>query len=81
MIEEAKELLNNGKKSLDALLREKAYSDVAMTLKEKGIDMNDVDDEDVEALVSAKVDDMRNGIKGFATGTAFAFIFSAVTGF
>lgn len=76
-----KEILNDGKRSLDALVREKAYAQVAEALQEKGININDVSDEDVESLVKAKTDDMMNGIKGFATGTAFALVISAVTGF
>ena len=81
MIETSKEIYNEGKKSLDTLLREKAYLQVTEALGAKGINVNDVSDEDVEALVAAKTDDMMNGIKGFATGTAFALLISAVTGF
>ncbi len=80
MIETTKEYINEGKKSLDTLLREKAYDDVKEVLQEKGIDINNVSDEDVEALVAAKADDMMNGIKGFAKGTAFALIVTAVIG-
>jgi len=81
MIETATTFLNDGKKSLNALLREKAYVDVTAKLKENGIDINEVSDEDIETLVAAKVEDMNNGIKGFATGTAFALVLSMVTGF
>ena len=81
MIETTKELLNDGKKSLDTLLREKAYSQVTEVLRKKGININEVSDEDVESLVKAKSDDMMNGIKGFGVGTAFALAISLVTGF
>ena len=81
MIETSKDLYNEGKKSLDTLLREKAYTQVTEALSAKDIDINDVSDEDVEALVAAKTYDMMNAIKGFATGTAFALLISAVTGF
>jgi len=74
-------VLNEGKKSLNALLREKAYDEVSEKLSDEGIDIQNVDNEDVEALVAARVDDMMNGIKGFAMGTAFALLFSTVVGF
>ncbi len=74
-------LLDEGKKSLNVLLREKAYNEVVEKLENEGIDVKNVADEDVEALVAARVDDMMNGIKGFAVGTAFALLFSAVVGF
>ena len=80
MIETTKELINDGKKSLETLLREKAYTEVSVTLSEKGIDINNVSDEDIESLVAAKADDMMNGIKGFAKGTVFALLISAITG-
>ena len=74
-------IMDSGKKSLDTLLREKAYIEVTAVLKEKGIDINEVADDDVEALVAAKVTEKSNAIKGFATGTAFALLISAITGF
>ena len=73
-------LLEEGKKSLDTLLREKAYSDVVEKLADKGINIKEVADTDVEALVAAKVNDMKNGIKSFAVGGAFALLFSSVIG-
>ena len=80
MINTTKELYNDGKKSLETLLREKAYSDMQEDLKEKGIDINSVSDEDIENLVAAKAQDMMNGIKGFGIGTAFAIAISLLTG-
>lgn len=80
MLDKTKEIYKDGKKSLDSLLREKAYSEVKESLEEKGIDIESVSDEDVESLVAAKVDDMKNGIKGFGVGTAFAFAISIMTG-
>ncbi len=74
-------LINEGKKSLNTLLREKAYTEVVEKLTQEGIVVEDVQDEDIEALVAAKVDDMMNGIKGFAAGTAFAILFSSIVGF
>ncbi len=81
MTHTATTLLDEGKKSLNVLLREKAYNEVVEKLSDEGIDIKNVADEDVEALVAARVDDMMNGIKGFAAGTAFALLFSAVVGF
>ncbi len=80
MIEKAEKIYTDGKKSLESLLHEKAYSDVQKNLKEKGIDINDVSDEDIENLVAAKAQDMMNGIKGFGVGTAFAVAISLFTG-
>ena len=80
MVDQAQKIYNDGKKSLETLLREKAYSDMQNNLKDKGIDINDVSDEDIENLVAAKVEDMMNGIKGFGVGTAFAIAVSLVTG-
>lgn len=80
MLDKTKEIYKDAKKSLDSLLREKAYSEVKESLEEKGIDIESVSDEDVESLVAAKVDDMKNSIKGFGVGTAFAFAISIMTG-
>lgn len=74
-------LLDEGKKSLDALLREKAYDEVVEKLRQEGISVENVKDEDIEALIAARVSDMMNSIKGFAAGTAFALLFIAVVGF
>lgn len=80
MLDSATELINEGKKSLETLLREKAYEDVSSELDTRGIDINTVNDEDIEALVQAKVEDMHKGIKGFAYGSAFAILISSITG-
>lgn len=81
MIEKAESIYEDGKKSLESLLREKAYSEVQESLTEKGIDINDVSDVDIEALVAAKTEDMINAIKGFGAGAAFAIAISILTGF
>lgn len=70
----------DGKKSLETLLREKALNEVQEVLSEKGIEIDDVSDEDIEALVAAKVQDKMNGIKGFAMGSVFAFAVSLFIG-
>lgn len=80
MIDTTKELYNDGKRSLKSLLRERAYSEVKAHLEEKGININDVSDDDIENLVAAKTQDMMNGIKGFGVGTAFAIAISLLTG-
>ena len=80
MLEQTNRVIESGKKSLRSLLREKAFGEVAGELKSRGIDIGEVDDEDVEALVQARVDDMYSGIKGFAVGSAFAVLLSAVMG-
>jgi len=80
MIEASTEIYKDSKKSLESLLRERAYKQVEEKLKKKGIDINVVVDSDIEALVAAKVSDMHNGIKGFGIGTAFAIAVSLITG-
>ena len=80
MINQTEKIYNDGKKSLESLLREKAYSEVQKNLENKAIDINNVSDEDIENLVAAKAEDMMNGIKGFGVGTAFAIAISLITG-
>ena len=80
MIDTTKKLYNDGKRSLESLLRERAYSEVKAHLEEKSININDVSDDDIENLVAAKAQDMMNGIKGFGVGTAFAIAISLLTG-
>lgn len=70
----------NGKKSLESLLRKKAYSKVEESLKEKGINIDTLSEEDVEVLVAATIEDMKHGIKGFGVGTAFMLAVSLLTG-
>jgi hypothetical protein len=73
--------IDEGKKSLEALLREKAYEEVATSLKNEGIDIAAVSDEDIEALVAEKVKDMSSTLKGVAIGSVGAIVLSAVLGF
>ncbi|MDQ7060901.1 MAG: hypothetical protein Q9M43_07070 [Sulfurimonas sp.] len=80
MVDKVEKIYTDSKKSLESLLHEKAYSDVQMNLEDKGIDINNVSDEDIETLVAAKAQDMMNGIKGFGVGTAFAVAISLFTG-
>jgi len=74
------DIYEDGKKSLNILLKEKAYDEVKELLKEKGIDINDVSDDDIEVLVAQKVKDMENGLKGFGIGAAFTLALSILTG-
>ena len=80
MVDQAQKIYNDSKKSLESLLREKAYSEVQQNLENKGIDIESVSDEDIENLVAAKAQDMTNSIKGFGVGTAFAMAISLFTG-
>ncbi len=80
MIEQVEKVYASGKKSLESLLREKAYSEVENSLRDKNIDIERVSEEDIENLVAAKAQDMMNGIKGFGVGTAFAIAFSLLIG-
>ncbi len=81
MINTTTTLLDEGKKRLDTLLREKAYNDVAEKLSDAGIDITDVADTDIEALVAERAKEMKNGIKNFAAGGVFALLLSSVIGF
>ena len=81
MLELTDNLYNDGKKSLESLLRKQAFKEVQEALEAKGIDINDVSDEDIEKLVAAKAQDKMTDIKGFAKGTAFALVLSYVIGF
>jgi hypothetical protein len=78
--EKAGKIYSDGKRSLEELLREKAYTDVKESLEEKGININDVGDEDIETLVAAKTKDMISNLKGFGWGSAFALALSAFIG-
>ena len=80
MLDKTKKVYTDGKKSLETLLREKAYSEVQESLKEKGINIDDVSEEDIETLVAAKTLDMKNGIKGFGIGSLFAMAVSLLIG-
>ncbi len=80
MIHTATTLLDEGKKSLDTLLREKAYDDIAEKLEENGIDIDKVTEADIEVLVAERVNEMRNGIKNFAMGGAVALLISSLIG-
>ena len=73
-------MMNKGKRSLDTLLREKAYSDITENLEENGINIHEVSDADIEALVAERVNEMRNGIKSFAVGGAVALLISSLIG-
>ena len=80
MVDQAQKIYKDSKKSLESLLREKAYSDVKKNLEGKDIDIDSVSDEDFENLVAAKTQDMLSGIKGFGVGTAVAVAISLITG-
>jgi hypothetical protein len=80
MIKQTTQLIEDGKKDLITLLREKAYADIELELKSRHIDIDVVEDEDVEALVQAKVDDMQNSIKGFAAGSTLTLLLSSLIG-
>ena len=80
MIKTAESIYDSGKESLESLLRKKAYSDVQENLEEKGIDINQVSDEDIEVLVAAKAEDMTNEIKGLGKGLAFSIALFLLTG-
>lgn len=73
--------IDEGKKSLDTLLREKAYEEVMESLKAEGIDPSQVSDEDIEILVAQKGEDMKSTLKGVAIGSVGALILSSVLGF
>jgi len=71
---------NEGKKSLDEILREKAYSEVKEVLQEKGIDINKISDADIESLVAEKINDTQNTLKGTLLGALGTIAISLVIG-
>lgn len=73
--------IDEGKKSLDTLLREKAYEEVATSLKNEGIDIASVSDEDIEILIAEKVKDTTSTLKGVAIGSVGALVLSSILGF
>jgi len=81
MINSAESIIDQGKKSLETLLREKAYEEVREVLNEQGIAIESVSDTDVEALVAERVKEKRDGMKNMAIGGAFALLLSSVIGF
>jgi len=70
--------LSKGKKSLNELLRNKAFEDVAKILEDKGIDINEIDENDLEELVAAKASDMKTGLKGIVAGGTFVALLEAL---
>lgn len=80
MVEKTQKIYEDSKKSLQTLLREKAYSEIKENLEDQGINIDDMNDEDVESLVAAKVQDKETALKGFGTGAAIAIAFSLLTG-
>lgn len=76
----AEQTYKDTKKSLETLLREKAYSEVQKSLKDQGVDIENVSDEDIESLVAAKINDMKNNLKGFGAGAAFTLALSLFIG-
>ena len=80
MLNTATTLFNEGKKSLNTLLREKAYSDVAENLSDKGIEIKDVNDTDIETLVADREKEIQNGIKDFTKGGLVTLALSLMLG-
>ncbi len=80
MLEDVEKVYESGKKSLESLVRERAYVEVKAVLAEKGIDVNKVNNEDIEVLVAAKVEDMQNVLKGVGAGIIFSLAISLLTG-
>jgi len=81
MINSTESIIDQGKKSLEALLRKKAYEEVREVLNEQAIAIESVSDVDVEALVAERVKEKKDGMKNMAIGGAFALLLSSVIGF
>ena len=80
MLQEVEKVYESGKRSLESLLRERAYSEVKEVLAQKGIDINQVSDEDIQTLVAAKITDMQNTLRGVGVGVALSLAISMLTG-
>jgi len=73
-------LLNEGKKSLETLMRESAYNEVVSYLQEQGIEVEKLETQELEALVSARVAEKKEGLKGFAKGAGWTLLLSMFLG-
>ena len=80
MVDTAENIYESGKRSLESILREKAYSEVKEILDDKGININSVSDEDIEVLVATKVEDMIHTLKDLGYAAAFAVALSSLMG-
>jgi len=81
MIDSVEIMIDHGKKSLETLLREKAYDEVRKLLEKHGVEINDVSDTDVEALVAERIKEKKDGMKNMAKGGVFALFLSSFIGF
>lgn len=70
--------IDSGKRSLDSILKEKAYKQVEDYLKSNDIDINAIDEEDLEALVDARAKEMQSTLKGIAIGGVFVALVEAL---
>ena len=80
MIDNIEKVYKKSKKGLETLLRERAYLEIENALKEKGIKIDDVNDEDIESLLASSVDEMKKSIKGFGAGALASILFSLAIG-
>ena len=63
--------IEKSKQSLDSILRRKAFVDLKESLAERGIDITEIEETDLEELIASKVSEMNSGLKGFAVGGLF----------
>jgi len=74
-------MLEKGKKQLDTIMREKAYQEIKEAFEKQGIDIKNVADEDIEALMQDKIKNMKSTAKGVGIGIGVGLLISAITGF
>lgn len=74
-------MLEKGKKSLETIMREKAYQEIKEGLAKEGIDIKDVAQEDIEILMQEKIQNMKSTAKGVGIGIGVGLLISAITGF
>ncbi len=80
MLSRLNKVYSDAKVSLESYRRKKAYTSVQRILKEKGIALNDVSDEDIEHLVAAKIEDWKNERKGMEKSTILLIAIFLLTG-
>jgi len=62
-------------------MREKAYQEIKEAFTKQGIDIKNVADEDIEALMQDKIKNMKSTAKGVGIGIGVGLLISAITGF
>ncbi len=77
----SRRIYKNGKRTLDDTLREKAYNSLKQELFEQGIDIDTIHHDEIDKLITLRVNEMKKDLKKYAIGGAVAFFISPFIGF